>query len=109
MDESTKAKSWSYTVALVFIVTVVHEVLVIVVVQVEHVSASLLAVAVVVYQGLGDVSFVDSGLEGVEVSLGIGDIVEVDNLAIWFGVADLNTNSAAWCLYSGVFTLWASQ
>lgn len=43
----------------------------------------------------------------VEVGLRIGNHVEIEDMAVWSGVADLNTNSAARGLDKMVVTLWA--
>lgn len=79
---------------LLLIITVVNQVLVIVVVQVEHVVC-LLPVAVVVHQRFGDVCFVDACFERVEVALRVWNVVEIDNLAIWLGMANFDADSAS--------------
>lgn len=88
----------SYTVSLLlFVIAVVDQVVIVVVVEVEHV-VGLLAVPVVVYQWLGNVGLVDAGLEGVQVALRVWDVVEVDDLAVWLGMPNLDADSAPRCL-----------
>lgn len=88
----------SYTVSLLlFVVAVVDQVVIVVVVEVEHV-VGLLAVPVVVHQWLGNVGLVNAGLEGVQVALRVWDVVEVDDLAVWLGMPDLDADPAPRCL-----------
>ena len=84
----------SYTVSLLlFVIAVVDQVVIVVVVEVEHV-VGLLAVPVVVHQWLGNVGLVDAGLEGVQVALRVWDVVEIDDLAVWLGMPDLDADPA---------------
>jgi hypothetical protein len=70
------AKQSDAVALLVLVVAVVHQVLVVVVVEVEHiVPHALLPVAVVVRQWLRDIAFVNARLQGIEVLLGVGNVV----------------------------------
>ena len=79
---------------LIFVIAVVHQVVIVVVVQVEHV-VGLLAVPVVVHQGLGNVGIVNARLEGIQVALWVWDVVEVDHLAVRLGMPDLDAHPAS--------------
>lgn len=102
----------SNTVPLILIVGVVHEVFIVIfVVEVEHVVPhySLLPVPVIVSQWLRNIPLVNPGLKGIEVLLRIGNVIEVDDLAVRLGVPDLDADSTSRSLRKMGVTLWASQ
>jgi hypothetical protein len=68
-----------------------------------------LPTVVVVHQRLGNVSLLDSCFERVEVSLRVRDVVEVENLALVFGVSDFDAHSAPRGLHKLGVTLCVSQ
>lgn len=85
----------SDTVSLfILVIAVIDQVVIVIVVQIEHV-VGLLAVPVVVHQRLRDIGIIDARLERIQVALRVWDVVEVNDLAVRLGMPDLYANPAA--------------